>query len=165
MGCGKCFRSCILFNHSFILSLCVLREMSGPPGKKSPRTHSLVSVSVVSLGMLIGRIVACTICPNKNHEGFWNILSCASKGTQGSVRLLFLWLWWSGGVVEQQGCVEPWVTWLKTQCCPRQVRIERKDREKVFPLPTSFCGTGVVAGPWTCLTGALPPTLTSQPQN
>lgn len=164
MGCGKCLRSWILFRSS-IHSLCVLQEMSGPPGKKSPCTLNLMPVSVVSLRMLIGQIVACTIGPNKNHEGFWNIFPCASKGTQGSVHLLFLWLWWGGAVVGQQGCVDPWVTWLKTQCCPRQVRIERKDREKVFPLPTSFCGPGVLAGPWTCLASALPLTLTSQPQN
>lgn len=163
MVCGKCFRSCILFNHSFFLSVSFGR-CQGPRASSPP--------ALVVWCQFLWFPSECWLVeswhalgPNKNHEGFWNIFSFASKGIQGNVRLLFLWLWWGGGVVEQQGCVEPWVTWLKTQCCPGQVRIERKDRQTVFPLPTSFCGTGVVAGPWTCLAGALLPTLTSQPQN
>lgn len=86
MGSGKCFRSCILFR-SFIHSLCALQEMSGP---QASSTLSLMPVSVVSLRMLIGQIMACTLGPNKNHEPSGTSFLVLQKGPSGFVGVVMV---------------------------------------------------------------------------
>lgn len=53
-------------DHSFILPVSFRRCQA--PGKQSPSTLNVMAVSMVSLRMLIGQIMICTLGPNKIHE-------------------------------------------------------------------------------------------------